>query len=126
LVDVVAARLIPDNLLISTELGVDVVAVGIKADGEVLCVLGGTAERADEVASALEASLAPNARDPVSGKPMSDSVAAVDVVSAPYQGVEAVRAEVTLARGRSPGFLFGTVSSGSVVGLINGGRTFVR
>jgi hypothetical protein len=124
--DVVAARLIPDKLLVSTELGVSVVAVGVKAEGEVLCVLGGTDERASEVASALETSLAPNARDPVSGEKISDSVAAVDVVSSTYDGIEVVRAEVTLASGQPPGFLFGTLSQGSVVGLINGSPTFVR
>lgn len=125
--DVVAARLMPDKLLLGTELGVDVVAVGVTADGEVLCVVGGTAERADEVASALQTSLAPDARDPVSGEPISDSVAAVEVVSRPYQGVEVVRADVSLATGQSPGFLFGALSRGSLVGLINGGpRTFIR
>ncbi|MGH3452595.1 MAG: hypothetical protein ACRDQW_18215, partial [Haloechinothrix sp.] len=121
--DVIAARLVPDNLILSTELGVDVVAVGVRAaDEEVLCVLGGTGERAAEVASALETSLAPDARDPGSGEPLSDSVAAVEVDSGPYEGVEAVRAEVTLAAGQAPGFLFGTISRGSVVALITGSR----
>lgn len=118
--DVVAARMIPDKLLLSAELGVELVAVGVRAEGEVLCVLGGTAERAAEVAANLEASLAPGARAPVTGEPIGDSVAAVEVVSGPYQGVEAVRAEVTLATGEPPGFLFGTISVGSLNGLING------
>jgi hypothetical protein len=124
--DVIAARLIPENLILSTELGVDVVAVGVRAeDEEVLCVLGGTEERAADVASALETSLAPDARDPGSGEPLSDSVAAVEVDSGPYEGVETVRAEVTLAAGQPPGFLFGTISRGSVVALISGSpRTF--
>ena len=119
--DVVAARLIPDNLLLSTELGVELVAVGVsKAEREVLCIVGGTAERAGEVASALKGSLARNAREPVTGEPISDSVAAVEVVRDRYEGVEVVRAKLTLATGQSPGFLFGTVSRGSLVGLING------
>jgi hypothetical protein len=124
--DVIAARLIPDNLILSTELGVDVVAVGVRAeDEEVLCVLGGTEERAADIASALETSLAPGARDPGSGEPLSDSVAAVEVDSGADEGVEVVRAEVTLAAGQPPGFLFGTVSRGSVVALITGSpRTF--
>jgi len=125
--DVVAARMIPDKLLLSTELGIDQVAIGVKADSEVLCVLGGTAERADEVASALETSLAPDARDPESGERISDSVADVEVVSDSYEGVEVVRAEATLAAGESHGFFFGTVSRGTLVGMINGGpRTFSR
>ena len=52
--DVVAARMIPDKLLLSVELGVDLVALGVTAEGEVLCVLGGTPERAVAVTSALE------------------------------------------------------------------------
>jgi hypothetical protein len=118
--DVVAARMIPDKLLLSTELGVDLVAVGVEGKREVLCVLGGTAERAREVATALETSLAPDAREPRSGESMADLVGAVDVVTAPYEGIEVVRAELSLAAGQSPGFLFGTVSRGSLVELING------
>jgi hypothetical protein len=118
--DAVAGRMIPDKLLLSTELGVAVVAVGVNADGrEVLCLLGGTAERAAEIATALEASLAPNAREPGTGESMAEILDAVDVVSAPYEGVEVVKAELTLAAGQSPGFLFGAVSRGSVVELIN-------
>jgi hypothetical protein len=118
--DVVAARMIPDNLLLSTELGVDLVAVGVEARREVLCVLGGTAERAGEVATALETSLAPDAREPRSGELIGERISAVDVVAAPYEGVEVVRAELTLAAGQSPGFLFGTISRGSLAELING------
>jgi hypothetical protein len=119
--DVVAARMIPDNLLLSTELGVNLVAVGVEADGrEVLCVLGGTAERAGEVDTALETSLAPDAREPRTGESMANLVSAVDVATASYEGVEVARAELTLASGQSPGFLFDTVSRGSLVELING------
>jgi hypothetical protein len=129
--DVVAARMIPDGLLpfavpkfhqgISTELGVDLVAVGVRADGrEVLCALGGTAERAGELATTLETSLAPDAREPRTGESMADIVGAVDVVTAPYEGVEVVRAELTLAPNQSPGFLFDAVSRGSVWELIYG------
>ena len=118
--DVVAARMIPDRLLLSTELGVDLVALGVDGKREVLCVLGGTAERADEIAAALETSLASDAREPRSGESMADLVGAVDVETAPYEGVEVVRAELTLADGQPPGFLFGAVSTGSLVELING------
>jgi hypothetical protein len=119
--DVVAARMIPDNLLLSSELGVNLVAVGVnEADREVLCVLGGTAERAGEIATALESSLAPDAREPRTGESMADIFDGVDVVTAPYEGVEVVRAELNLAPSQPPGFLFGTVSRGSVVKLIIG------
>jgi hypothetical protein len=49
---------------------------------------------------------------------MVDIVAAVDVVVEPYEEVEMVRAELTLAAGQSPGFLFGAVSRGSLGELI--------
>lgn len=125
--DVVAARMVPDKLLISAELGVDLLAVGVRGEHEVLCVLGGTAERADQVAAALETSLDRDARDPASGEPIGDSVAAVEVARSVYEGVEVVRADVTPAKGQAPGYLFGTLSQGSVVGLINASpRIFVR
>jgi hypothetical protein len=119
--DVVAARMIPDKLLLSSELGVDLVALGVDGKREVLCVLGGTAERAGDVATSLETSLASDAREPRTGESMADLVRAVDVVTAPYEGVEVVRAELTLAAGQSPGFLFDAVSRGSLAELINGG-----
>jgi hypothetical protein len=119
--DVVAARLIPDDLLLSSDLGVDLVALGVsKRRHEVLCALGGTAARADEVAAALKRSLARNAREPVTGARIGASVAVVDVARNRYEGVEVVRAKLTLAAGQPPGYLFGTVSQGSLVGLING------
>lgn len=126
--DVVAARMIPDKLLLSTDLGVDLVAVGVRpGGGEVLCVLGGTAKRSVEVALNLESSLNPGARDPGSGEPIGDAVATADVLSEPLDGVEAVRSEVTLAPGEPAGYLFGTISRASVVALINGrSRTFTK
>jgi hypothetical protein len=117
--DVVAARMIPDKLLLSTEVGVELVAVGIKHHREVLCVLGGTAERAREIAAALRASLAPDARDPRTGESISQLVAVVVVGASSYEGVEVVRAELRPAPGQG-GFLFGTIARGSLVQLING------
>jgi hypothetical protein len=124
--EVVAARMVPDKLLISNEQDIDLVAVGVRAEGEVLCVLGGTAERADQVAAALETSLAPDARDPSSGEPIGDSVAAVDVERSVYDDVEVVRADVRLAKGQPPGYLFGTLSRGAVVGMINASPETIR
>ena len=85
---VVAARLIPDKLLLSVEVGIELVGVGIGRGREVLCLLGGTAERAQEVAGALRASLAPGARDPRTGEPMSELVSEVDVKARSYEGVQ--------------------------------------
>jgi len=68
--DVIAARLVPDRLVLSTELGTDLVAVGIgrpagadRPEQEVLCLLGGTAADADRNAAALRDSLDPRSRD---------------------------------------------------------------
>ena len=119
--DVVAARMIPERLLLSTEFGVDLIALGIRADRrEVLCVLGGTSERADETAHALEGSLASNAREPRTGQSIAELIAEADVASSRYEGVEVVRAELTPAPGQPPGFLFASVARGSVVELIVG------
>ena len=120
--DVVVARMIPDNLLLSTSLGVNAVAVGVSdPEHEVLCVLGGTPERADEVAAALERTLDPHAREPIAGEQIRHSVARTEVSRDSYDGVQVVRAGLTLAGDRSPGFVFETVSRGSLVSLINGG-----
>jgi hypothetical protein len=120
--DMVAARLVPDNLLLSVDLEVNAVAVGVSGPRrEVLCVLGGTPDRAGEVASGLERSLGPGARDPLTGAPIDDSVARAQVSRDTDDGVEVVRADLTLARGQPPGYLFGTVAGGSLVRLINGG-----
>jgi hypothetical protein len=119
--DVVAARMVPDNLLLSTELGINLVAVGVRRDGrEVLCVLGGTADRPEDITTALEKSLAPDAREPRTGKPIADLVRSAGIASAPYEDVQVVRAELTPAPGQPPGFLFGTISRGSIVELILG------
>jgi hypothetical protein len=116
--DVAAARMVPDKLLLSVEVGIELVAIGIKRDREVLCVLGGTPERSREIAASLRASLAPGARDPRTSEPMSDLVANVEVASSTYEDVPVVRAELTPVGG--PGFFFGTIARGSLVQLING------
>jgi hypothetical protein len=118
--DVFAARMIPDKLLLSTELGVDLVAVGIAREREVLCVLGGTPQRARAIAAALRASLAPDAREPRTGESMSRLVRAVEVRTSSYEDVEVVRAELRPAGARPSGFLFGAIARGSLVQLING------
>ena|SRR5215207_1045702 len=119
---VVAARMIPDKLLLSVEVGIELVAVGIQQDREVLCVLGGTAERAREIAGSLRASLAPGARDPRTGEQISELVESVDVRTSSSEHVEVVRAELTPAPGQR-GFLFGAIARGSLVALINGSNT---
>jgi hypothetical protein len=126
--DVVAARLVPDKQIVSTELGIQLVAAGVRREGqEVLCVLGGTAERADEVATSLESALAPDVPDPVSGEPTGKSVEAFDVTRDSHGEIEMVRADLTLTADESPGYLLGQISGAAVVAWINGTeRTFDR
>jgi hypothetical protein len=119
--DVVAARMVPDKLLLSVETGVDLVAVGIARDHEVLCVLGGTEERAREAAAALRASLAPGARDPRTDQPISELVTSAHVNAGSFEDVQVVRAEVTSAPGER-GFFFGTIARGSLVAMITGSQ----
>ena len=119
--DVAAARLIPDKQIVSTELDVQIVAAGVVEEGrEVLCVLGGTPERTDEVAAALEARLAADAPDPRTGEPIGESVERVAVTSDAFEGVEFARAAVTLAPTERPGYLLGQISTAGVVALISG------
>jgi hypothetical protein len=117
--DVVAARMVPERLLLSVEVGFDLVAAGIQRDREVLCVLGGTSERARRTATALRGALAPTARDPRTGQPLSELVErGAEVETSTYEGVAVVRAEVTPVAGRR-GFFFGTIARGSLVQMIS-------
>lgn len=118
--DVVAARTVPAKLLLSTELGFDAVAVGAAAGRDVLCVLGGESARTSEIASTLEDSLELGAREPRTGTPIGELISDAEVSESTERGIEVVRAELTPAPGRDPGFIFETISSGSLVGLING------
>ena len=116
----VAARMVPDQLVIAADLGVNLIAIGVTADGEILCTLGGEAERADDIAAALERMLAPGARDPVSGERIDKSLTGVQVEHSQYDGVEVVRAEGTSPGSRPRGYFLRTIALGSLARLING------
>jgi hypothetical protein len=118
--DVAAARMVPDRLLLSTELGVDLVAVGAGTGRDTLCLLGGEAERANEISATLERSLDPAARDPVTDEPLAGSIRASEVRRSSYEGVEIVRASLTPPAAEAPGFLFGAISRGSLVRMVGG------
>jgi hypothetical protein len=118
--EVVAVRMVPERHLLSVEFGIDLIAVGVARGREVLCVLGGTADRAERTTAALRASLAPSAREPRTGEPIGKLVRAAEVEKRSYEGVEVVRAELRPAAGRRLGFLFATIARGSLVELING------
>lgn len=118
--DVAAARMIPDKHLISSELGINLVALGVGPKGEVLCVVGGSPERAAEIEAALRTSLSADSRDPVTGDRLADVIRGAEIARASYDGVQVVRAQLRPAPGASGRYLFGTVATGSLVSLING------
>jgi hypothetical protein len=119
--DVVAVRMVPAKLLLSTELGANAIAVGVGGGHEVLCVLGVDADRVDEIESSLRAALAPGARDPRSGARVGDSVASADVTGGEERGIRYVRAELQPVAGEQPNFLFGAVSRGSLAEVLSSG-----
>ena len=116
----VAVRMVPDQLVIAADLGVNLIGIGVTEEGEILCTLGGEPERAEEIAAALERMLAPGARDPVSGERIDQSVTGVEVEHSQYDGVEVVRAEGAAAGARPDGYFLRTIALGSLARLING------
>jgi hypothetical protein len=126
--NVIAARLIPDVLVLSTDLHTDLIAVGIarppgggRPRQEVLCLLGGTAADAGRHTAALRDTLAPMARVPRLGEVVGRRVTTVKV-ERPDAAVEAVRARLGLAAGARPGFLFDLVAAGALPALLGEDR----
>ena len=117
---IVAARLTPAKLLLSTELGFEQVAIGITADREVICALGYSAERAEELAAAMRRSLALDATEPRTDRPISDYLSAARISTEEREGIAIARAELTRAPGTEPGFVFDTIARGSLAELITG------
>ena len=112
--------MVPERLLLSVEVGIDLVAAGIARDREVLCVLGGTqrARPPDRRRAAWRRWLRLRAI-PARGQPLSELVErGAEVETSTYEGVAVVRAEVTPVAGRR-GFFFGTIARGSLVQMIS-------
>ena len=124
--DVVVARLVPAKLLQSTELGTDLVAVGVHrlepggGEAEALCLIGSDAEEADRLAAALESSLAPDARDPFSGTRIGAALSSAQVERLDAEGLEVVRAELALRSGEPRGFVLRALAGGSLAAYLAG------
>jgi len=118
--DVVAARMVPDKQLLGTEVGIDLAALGVTDSGDVLCVIGPSPQRAGQIEAALRTGLAPEARDPVTNERIGQTIASAEVARETFGDVEVVRAALELAPGTRPGALLSTISTGSLVSLING------
>jgi hypothetical protein len=126
--DVVAARLIPAKLVRSSELGTDIVALGVERpapggefDQEVVCTIGSSADGADAIAEALRGSLAEDASDPVTDQPIKDSVAAAEVERLDARGAELVRARIQIAPGQAPGYVYEAYPRGSITAFFGFG-----
>lgn len=120
--DVAVVRTIADKHLLSSEVGVDLVAMGMSSPrDEVLCLVGGTNERARAIEAALESGLAADARDPQTDERMGALVSSAGAESYAYGGVEVVRAELTTPPGSKRGFLFGRIATGSIPYILAGG-----
>jgi hypothetical protein len=126
--DVVAARLIPAKLVRSTELGTDIVALGVERpaaggefDHEVICTIGSSADGADAIAEALRGSLAQDATDPVTGEPVKSAIGSAAVERLDSRGLELVRARIQLAPGQAPGYVNEAYPRGSVTAFLGFG-----
>ena len=123
--EVDAARTLPGGFTHNAFASPDLIAlgrrVGAPAGGEeVLCAVDRSADDAEEQASALRESFAPDATEPLTGEPMSDLVASAEVEELADGDLHAARATIELAPGARQGLLFGALVRGSVLPYLGG------
>ena len=122
--EVDAARTLPGGFTHNAVASPDLIAlgrrVGAPAGGEVLCAVDRSADDAEEQASALRESFAPDATEPLTGEPMSDLVASAEVEELSDGDLHAARATIELAPGARQGLLFGALVRGSVLPYLGG------
>ena len=131
--DVVAARILPaGRFLRSAEIGADLLAIGVEragsassADGpthEVLCAIGDSAEGADQDAAALRRALEPSARDVVTDERIGDLIASSSIRRVSGGDLEGTRVRLELAPSTPSGFLFDTLTRGSLAAYLGLGE----
>lgn len=116
--EVSSARMLPGTFTHNPFESPDLIALGVQPGvptREVLCAIGESRERAEKWQRALVASFSPGAEEPLSGEPISRLVSAVEVDGVAQDGLYAARAEIELAEGERPGFLYGALVRGSVL-----------
>jgi hypothetical protein len=118
--DVSAARVLPHNFNYLPKLGPKFAALGVRPlDGErveeVMCGISESEKEMEKYASELERRLAPDAVEPTTGAPIGDVIDSVSVDTVEDGGFYAARAEITLADGEAPGFVFRSFNRGSLV-----------
>ena len=123
--EVDAARTLPGGFTHNAVASPDLIAlgrrVGAPAGGEeVLCAVDRSADDAEEQASALRESFAPDATEPLTGEPMSDLVASAEVEELDDGDLHAARATIEPAAGARQGLLFGALVRGSVLPYLGG------
>ena len=108
------ARTLPGTFTHNKATSPDLLAVGRAPAGtETICAIDDDGD-ASAHADALEASLDPGARDPVSGEPIGELVRGAEVTTVSGDGPAAARASLEPAPG-TPGFVFGALVRGSLL-----------
>jgi hypothetical protein len=113
--DVDVAQTVPNNFAGAPNVGPEIYAMGVRDEqAEVLCVLDADAADMDHAEDELRATLAPGARDELTGRPIADEVASAEVERYESQGQHVLRATLTRGPEAKPGFLFGAFVRGSL------------
>lgn len=117
--DAVAARIVPGRLTLSRDVGADLVAAGILADGrERVCFAGGDDAPLLADARLLEDAFDLDREDPVTRQPLRRALSSADVELLEEDGAAAGRVELTLAPGSDPGFVFRSLNTGALVAYV--------
>jgi len=121
--EVRAARIVPNNFTHLPNTGAELLAFGVRGSSpatprEALCVVDASEEEIEAHAGAMREALAPDARDAVTGEPIAQLLADVEVATLQEGETFAARATLTpLGQGAS-GFLFGAFDRGSLLTYI--------
>ena len=128
--EVTAARLIKGFHTHNPAASPAMIAIGVRRDGdswrEVLCTVDDSPDAGEERAAAIERTLAPAATDEITGDPISGTLAEVSVSRESTDEWEVSRAELELAPGVDPGFLFGAFTRGSLLTYLGAARPIPR
>lgn len=117
--DAVSARIVPGRLVIARDVGAELVAAGILADGrERACFAGSPGAPLLRDPSRLERAFDLERRDPVTRRPIGDEVAAVGVELLSADEAAAARVELTLAPDTRPGHVLRSLNTGALVAYV--------
>jgi hypothetical protein len=115
------ARTLPAGFTHGAVAGPALIAIGRRAapstssGDEVLCAIGDSEGDAERHAEALTEAFAPDATEPVTGRPMSELVADAEIHQLADGELHAARATLAPAPAAPPGLLFRALVSGSAL-----------